>query len=216
MNNIQTKVPTQRKNTFLVKVLKSALRTQVGKAVAFFAGLKGFDRVQVNHYKFVREHQGEKLGFREVLIEGRVYETPKLQTMFNARVDVGAALQATLMSGTTFGSLTSPAVPKYIALSPTSLTPAHGDTTLSGETAVAGLARAAGTAQNYVAPSSLDAAASYDIYHQFTLTGTATTIVSTALFDAGSTGNMFAEVNFSSSAAMATNDILQVTWTVNI
>jgi hypothetical protein len=145
-----------------------------------------------------------------------VYTKMGSSIMFNSRVNVGAALQATEMSGTTFGGLSSPSHPIYIALSTSSLTPAAGDTTLSGETAVGGLTRASGTAQNYVAPVSLDGAASYDIYHQFTLTGANTTIVSTALFDAASTGNLFAEVNLSGSLALVTNDILQLTWTVNI
>jgi hypothetical protein len=120
------------------------------------------------------------------------------------------------MTGTSLGSITTPLPAKYIALSTSSLTPVKTDTTLTGETVVAGLARVLGTIQNYVAPSTLDGAASFDIYNSFTLTGTATTVVSTALFDAVSTGNMFAEVNFASSATMTTNDVLQVTWTVNI
>jgi len=36
------------------------------------------------------------------------------------------------------------------------------------------------------------------------------------LFDAVSTGNLFAEANFSSSAVLVTGDLLQVTWTINI
>ena len=134
---------------------------------------------------------------------------------YNSRVDVGAKLQAYLMTGSNLGSLSSPNYPIYIALSTSSLTPAHGDTTLTGETSVTGLGRAIGTPQNYVAPASLDAAASVDVYKQFTLTGTATTIVSSALFDASSTGNMFCEANLATSATMQTNDILQLTWTIN-
>ena len=222
MVKVETSVPTQRKSGFLYSVIRSALKTKIGKRIAFFSGLKGFDHVVVNHLKFIRMYDGKSLRKGEQVIVGedglsRIYARPSnLLNAFNSRVDVGAALQATLMSGTTFGGLTLPAVFKYIALSTSSLTPAKGDTTLTGETSVAGLARAAGTAQNYVAPSTLDGAASYDIYKQFTLTGAATTVVSTALFDAASVGNMFAEVNFSASAVMQTNDILQVTWTVNI
>jgi hypothetical protein len=147
-----------------------------------------------------------------------VYAKPSMfQFSYNSRVNKGAALQASLMSGSALGSCASPLPPIYIALSTASLTPAYGDTTLASETVVAGIARALGTVQNYVSPGTVvDAAASYDIYKQFTLTGAGTTVVSSALFDAASTGNMFAEANFGSSAVMATNDILQVTWTVNI
>ena len=123
---------------------------------------------------------------------------------------------ASLLAGSALGGISSPLPPLYIALSTASLSPDKADTTLASETSVAGIARALGAAQNYVAPSTLDGAASFDIYKQFTLTGANTTVVSTALFDAGSVGNMFAEVNFGSSATMATNDILQVTWTINL
>jgi hypothetical protein len=148
--------------------------------------------------------------------EAWLYAREAASFVYNSRVNKGADLQASLMSGSSLNSITSPLPPKYIALSTASLTPAAGDTTLTSETVVAGIARALGTVQNYVAPASLDAAASYDVYKQFTLTGAGTTVVSSALFDAASTGNLFVEANFGSSAVMATNDILQVTWTVNL
>lgn len=212
--NTQTKLPIERQTSLFSNILRSLLRTQIGKRIAFHSKLRGFNRVQVSHYQFLRD--GISANKNEVCIDGKIYSSPKFNVQFNARVNVGAALQATLMSGTTFGGLSSPNHPLYIALSTSSLTPAAGDTTLSGETSVAGLGRTIGTAQNYVTPVSVDGAASYDIYHQFTLTGSNTTIVSTGLFDAASTGNLFAEVNFSGSLALVTNDILQVTWTVNI
>lgn len=188
---MKTNTPIQ--HTKLGKLIKT-----IGNYLGFNLKIRGFNRVGI---KIIRANgEIENLGFA-----------------YNSRVDVGASLQAFLMSGSNFGSLTSPNVPKYIALSTNSLTPAHGDTTLSGETAATGLARAVGTLQNYVAPASLDAAASYDIFHQFTNTsGGSVTIQSSALFDAVSTGNMFVEANLSSSATLANNDILQVTWTVNI
>ncbi|HVB33709.1 MAG TPA: hypothetical protein VNJ52_04965 [Patescibacteria group bacterium] len=193
---------------------------QIGLALAFTLGFRGINRVQSAHFKYLRDYHGEKLRRKEIVLKSddglsRVYLKPRLSFNYNSRVNVGAKLAAYLLSGSNLGSLTSPAVPLYIALSTSTLTPAATDTTLSGETSVAGLGRALGTAQNYVAPSSLDGGASFDIYKSFTLTGTATTVVSTALFDAASSGNMFAEVNFATSAGMSTNDILQVTWTVN-
>ena len=215
-----------------------------GLAIGFALGFRGINRVRVGHFKYLRDYHGEKLRRNEVLKEVeiedenalkniapenlsdpdfevptlkvlRVFQKPRVSFNYNSRVNVGAKIAAYLLSGSNLGSLTSPGVPKYIALSTSSLTPAATDTTLAGETSVAGLGRAVGTMQNYVAPGSLDGGASFDIYNSFTLTGSATTVVSTALFDASSSGNMFAEVNFSTSAAMSTNDVLQVTWTVN-
>ena len=222
--DIRTSVPLQYRSTLTGRLLRAALRTQIGKRLAFSIGLKGFNRVVHSHFKYVRDWDGEKLRTNEILkniqvgneVIARVFRAPRVGIQFNARVNVGAALQASLMSGATFGGLTSPAVPKYIALSGTTLTPAATDTTLSGELTTGSLGRASGAAQNYVAPVSLDGAASYNIFNQFTNTGGSTLVASTALFDALTTGNMFAEVNFSSTATMATNDLLQVTWTVNI
>jgi hypothetical protein len=208
MSDIKTNIPVQRKQSFWIRLVKSFLKTQIGKHIAFTLGIKGFDRVG---YSLIKFKGFDKNG-------NKVYAKPSLfQFSYNSRVNKGAALQASLMSGSALGSCASPLPPIYIALSTASLTPAYGDTTLASETVVAGIARALGTVQNYVSPGTVvDAAASYDIYKQFTLTGAGTTVVSSALFDAASTGNMFAEANFGTSAVMATNDILQVTWTVNI
>lgn len=204
---IPTTVPAQHRDSVGIRLLKRFLKTQVGKHIAFSLGLKGFDRV----------------GFRILRFQGfdadgkPLYKPEPFRFSYNARVNKGADLQASLMSGSSLNSISSPTYPKYIALSTSSLTAAAGDTTLSGETSATGLARAAGTIQNYVGPSSLDGAASYDIFKQFTNTsGGSVTVQSSALFDAASTGNMFAEANLSSSATLANNDILQITWTVNL
>jgi len=201
-------VPLQRQTGLFARLLKKFLLTQVGKHLAFQFGLRGFNRVG---YQLIKFKGFDKDG-------NKIYAKPGLLNfVYNSRVNKGAALQASLMSGSALGSISSPLPPLYIALSTASLTPAYGDTTLTSETVVAGIARALGTAQNYVSPgTTVDGAASYDVYKQFTLTGAGTTVVSTGLFDAASTGNLFAEVNFGTSAVMATNDILQVTWTVNI
>ncbi len=226
--NAQTIIPVQRSTALWVRILKRILKFQIVKHIAFELGIKGFDRAGYRVIKFNRKWKGEKLGRNEILLSHRdsdaipegerwVYFKPsRFCFSYNSRVDKGAALQASLMSNTALGGISSPAAPNYIALSTSTLTPAKGDTTLTGETSVAGLGRALGTVQNYVAPSTLDGAASYDVYKQFTLTGANTTVVSTALFDAASVGNMFAEVNFASSAVMATNDLIQVTWPCNL
>ena len=220
----RTSLPFQYNPSLLIRILRAALRTQLGKRLAYAFGLKGFNKMQYAHFKYVREWDGQPLQRNELVLEvenngilqRRVFLKPATGFRFNSRVDAGAAVQASVMSGATLGGISSPAVMKYIALSSSTLTPAHGDTTLSGELSTGGLGRAAGTIQNYVAPVSLDGAASYNVYNQFTNTGGSTTVVSTALFDASSSGNMFVEANFSSSVTMATNDILQVTWTINI
>jgi hypothetical protein len=136
---------------------------------------------------------------------------------YNARVNVGAALSAYLLSGSNLGSLTSPNVPKYIALSTSTLTIAATDTTLSGETSATGMGRTAGTIGTYTAPGSLDGAASYLITNTFTnSSGSTVTIGSSALFDASSGGNMFSEANFTSPIAVLNTQQLIITWTFNL
>lgn len=128
---------------------------------------------------------------------------------WNSRTNNGASWQATVM-GSAAGD---PA--KYIALSTTAISPAASDTTLSGETAVSGLARTEGTYGAYTAPSSLGSSASYQISNTFTA-GAAATINSAALFDAASAGNLFVEAALGTPATLASGDSIALTWTVNI
>ena len=220
--NMQTKVPLQYSP--LGQKIKKFLHTKIGAFIGFHLGIAGFNRIETQVARFKRYYtEGEKLGRREftqrisrddgVSFVG-VYARPKVRVAFNSRVDAGAALTASLMSGTTLGGISAPAAPKYIAVSASTLTPAKGDTTLSGELAVNGFTRAAATAGGYSAPASLDGAASFTQSKTFTATGTQT-VASAALFDAASTGNMFVEGNFATSATLAVNDLLTVTWTVN-
>lgn len=193
---MNTKVPFQYSS--VGQAIKKFLHTKLGARVGYLLNIKGFNRVGavLTHAKTGKQ---EFLGFA-----------------YNSRVDKGGDLIASLITGAAQNSISTPLPPKYIALSTSTLTPAHTDTTLSGETAVSGLGRALGTQGSYVTPTTLDGAASYTVTKTFTLTGSATTVVSAALFDAASTGNMFVEANLSSSAAMATNDTLAITWTVNL
>lgn len=195
---METKTPVQFSNNKAVLMFKRFIHTNFGAWIAWHLGLKGFNRVGVVHTSFLTGKQ-TFMGFS-----------------YNSRVDKGADLIASLITGASQNSISTPLPPKYIALSTSSLTAAKGDTTLTGETATAGLGRALGTIAAYTAPSVLDGAASYTVSKTFTLTGGATTVVSAALFDAVSTGNMFVEANLSASAAMATNDTLAITWTVNL
>lgn len=178
-------------------LIKSVLHTKIGAFLGYHLGVRGFNRIESVHTS---------------IATGKIVRT----FAYNARVAKGGDLVASLLTGAAQNGITSPLPPKFIALSTSTLTPANGDTTLAGETAVAGLARAIGTIGGYVAPSVLDGACSYTVTKTFTLTGTATTIVSTALFDAVTVGNLFAESNLLTSSVMATGDTLTIIWTVNM
>lgn len=190
---MNTKIPTQY--SFLGSLIKKFLHTKIGAYFGYISGISGFNRV-------------------DAVIVRKNGSVERLLPSFNSRVDAGAALTAALLTNNAF-SITSPTYPKYIALSTSSLTPAKGDTTLSGETSASGLGRAAGTFQTYTAPSTLDGAASYQLTKTFT-SGASATIVSSAIFDAASTGNMLVEANLSSSAVLASGDQLTLTWSINI
>lgn len=186
---MQTLVPAQHSNTGLL--VKKFLHTKIGAHIGYIFGLKGFNRL-------------------DVILNGK-----PVSRSFNSRVNKGADLIASLITGSAQNSISSPLPPKYVALSTSSLTPAAGDTTLSGETAGSGLARALGTQGSYTGPASLDGSASYTVTKTFT-SGTSATIQSAALFDAVSTGNMFVEANLSASVTVNSGDTLAITWTVNL
>ena len=213
----------QYNNSKLGNFFKWFLHTKIGAYVGYHMGVSGFNLIEAQVDKFLRYHTyGEKLRkgefTRTILGAGvlGVYKTQKPSYSFNSRTDIGASVTASRMAGSTLGTATSPAAPLYIALSTATLTPAKGDTTLTSETVVTGLARALGTAGTYTAPASLDGSASYILTKAFTLTGAPTTIVSAAIFDAASTGNLYVEANLSSSAVLATNDTLTINWTINL
>lgn len=177
-------------------LFKRFLHTKIGGRIGFLLGLKGFNQVSA----VITRANGKKkfLGYS-----------------YNSRVNKGADLVASLITGASQNSISTPLPPKYIALSTSSLTPAAGDTTLSGETSASSMGRTLGTQGSYTGPASLDGAASYTVTKTFTSSGTIT-IVSAALFDAASTGNLFVEANLSSSAALNSGDTLGITWTVNL
>lgn len=174
----------------------------IGPMIGFYLGIKGYNRVRT----IVSNPNGKVSLFRQFW---------NMVPSFNSRVNKGADLIGSLITGTSLNSIASPLPPKYIALSTSSLTPAATDTTLSGETSNSGVARTLGTQGSYTGPSSLDGAASYTVSNTFTCGATPTTVQSSALFDASSAGNMFAEANFSGSAALTNGMQLQVVWTVN-
>lgn len=191
---MNTKAPIQY--TYLGRLIKKVLHTKLGARVGFMLGISGFNEINVE----VRDCFGN--------LKSAAHS-------YNSRVAKGGDLAASLITGTSLNSISTPLPPKYIALSTSSLSPANGDTTLSGETAASGLARALGTQGSYVTPASLDGACSYTVTKTFTAGATAT-IVSAALFDAASTGNLFVEANLSSSASVVSGDTLAITWTINL
>lgn len=190
---MNTKTPIQY--SLIGHLIKRFLHTKLGMRVGFYLHVKGFNRVGA----IIIRADGTKefLGFS-----------------YNSRVNKGADLTGSLLMATAFNSITSAGAPKYIALSTSSLTPDKGDTTLSGETSSYNMGRVAGTIGGYTGPSTLDGAASNTITHTFTAGGSIT-IVSAALFDAASSGNLFVEANLSSSAVLNNGDTLAITWTVN-
>lgn len=206
----------------LGRLFKKFLHTKIGAFVGYHLGVAGFNRIEAQVTKFVKYYDGKPLkkGYFTRVIDGTgmlgVYTNRRSTFSFNSRTDIGASVTASRMAGSTLGTATSPAAPLYIALSTATLTPNKADTTLASETVVAGIARALATAGTYTAPSVLDGSASYVLTKAFTLTGSATTVVSAGIFDAASVGNLFVEANLSSSAVLATNDILTITWTINV
>ncbi len=197
-------------------LIKRFLHTKLGAFIGFYAGISGFNSIEAVKAKLIREYKGEKLNRKEFIYEGKVYKPVTRSYAFNARTDKGAALTASLMTGTSLGSISSPLPPIYIALSTSVLTPAKSDTTLTSETVVSGLTRALGTIAAYTAPSVLDGGLSYTISNTFTMGAAGpVTINSTALFDASSSGNLYVEGNLSAGSILVNTDILIITWTVN-
>lgn len=102
-----------------------------------------------------------------------------------------------------------PAACNYVAVTDATITPAAGDTTLSGEIAANGLSRAIGT---FAKPSTYV----YTITKVFTATGTQSSRA-TGLFNAASTGTMCYEVNYTGGPVVVNNtDTLTVTWTITL
>lgn len=98
----------------------------------------------------------------------------------------------------------------FVALTETAVTPAAGDTTLSGEITTNGLARADATTKTHTGGTN-----STTIQHTFTASGAFSTVQASALFTASSAGTMTHENTFTSTA-LASGDQIQITWTLNL
>ena len=100
----------------------------------------------------------------------------------------------------------------YIASTESSITPAVGNTTLTGEMATNGLARADAVTKTHSAGTN-----STTIEHTFTASGAFTSVLASALFNAVAAGTMPHIANFSTgSGLLATNDTLKITWTLQL
>ena len=97
----------------------------------------------------------------------------------------------------------------YIALTTTAVTPAAGDTTLSGELTTGGLGRAQGTYAHTAGQNT------FTVSKTFTATATATNVQAAGLFTASSAGTMMAENTFT-AVSLANNDQLTITWTITL
>src|ERR1035437_2788245 len=104
-------------------IIKSFLHTKIGARIGYYLKIKGFNRVGAVHTS-AKTGKQKFIGFA-----------------YNSRVDKGGDLIASLITGASQNSISSPLPPKYIALSTSSLTPDHTNTTLTGETSDTGLVR---------------------------------------------------------------------------
>lgn len=100
----------------------------------------------------------------------------------------------------------------YIASTESVITPAAGDTALTGEIATNGLTRADAGTKTHTAGTN-----STLIEHTFTATGAFTSVLASALFNASSGVTMTHTANFTTgSGTLATNDTLKISWTLNL
>lgn len=153
--------------------------------------------------------------------EKHMWETLWASITHNERVDRGASIQV----NADFGTVGTTPNGKFssVAVANGTLTKNKADLSLGSTSAnvttneftTIGLTRATGTVQNYVAPSSLGATYSVDVYKSFTLSGGGTAY-GAGLFDSNtpSGSNLYAEDNFGSTAVLISGDTLNVTATV--
>lgn len=108
-------------------------------------------------------------------------------------------------SGQTIGS-------NYIAVTESSISIAGTETALTGEIATNGLSRVQATTRTHSAGTN-----STTIETTFTATGSFTSVLSSALFNAPSGVTLSHIANFATgSGLMSSGDTLKVTWTLNL
>ena len=100
----------------------------------------------------------------------------------------------------------------YIGLTETSFSPAATDTTLTGEISTNGLSRAQATTITHTSGTNQST-----LTKTFTASGSFTSVLASALFNASSSGIMTHEANFTTgSGTLISGDSLQVSWTINM
>jgi hypothetical protein len=100
----------------------------------------------------------------------------------------------------------------FIALTESTITPAVGDTTLTGEITTNGLGRVIAGTRTHTAASNTTT-----LSQTFTASGSFTSVLASALFNASSSGTMAHIANFASgSGALVSGDQLVVTWTMTL
>lgn len=204
-----------RKTGLTIVSVTLALLSAAGFALvglpARHAGPTGFYPDQINvHEKLTR--RGEvRIVARHCQKYGgdaeRCAEDPSTifsdQTVHNLLVNVGRDIQAKQMGDTA----AQPASCNYIALTNTAISPAAGDTALTGEIAANGLSRAQG------AFAHTTSACTFTITKTFTCITAAQAAQAGAIFNASSGATMCFENTFT-AVSLQVNDTLQVTWTV--
>ncbi len=156
---------------------------------------------QHNQVQVVARHP--KVGCDDTAKCGEIFYS---STSTNLVVNAGLNWLADIMGNTSTPSVNTQC--NYIALTNTGITPGAADATLSGEIVANGLSRAQAT---YAHTSN---ATTFTLAKTFTATG-AQSAQAGAVFTAASSGTMCFEDTFT-SATLATNDTLTVTWTVTI
>lgn len=127
----------------------------------------------------------------------------------NLTTDAGKAwMAAQLYTNTSAGTRGA----GFVASTQSTITPAVGDTTLTGEIATNGLSRADATTKTWTAGTNTAL-----VEHTFTATGSFTSVLASALFNASSSGTMPHIANFSSgSGTLVANDTLKISWNITI
>lgn len=154
-------------------------------------GIDGYTTVQVRHWNPETNSYGDWIYLSK----------DKHNLITDAGQDFFAAQCLTNTSAGTRGA-------GFIALTENGTAPAVTDTTLTAEITTNGLERADATTKTHSAGTDDTV-----IEHTFTAAASFSTVQKSGLFNASSSGTMFAENTFTSTA-LATNDQIKVTWTI--
>lgn len=132
--------------------------------------------------------------------------TPVVENKKNLLTNGGRDwMHAQVYTNTSAGTAAS----NWVAVTQTAITPAAGDTTLSGEITTGGLARAQATPAHTAGTNSTTLTITYTASTSFS------TVQGSGLFNASSAGTESHESTFTSTA-LNSGDQLQVVWTVNL